>query len=120
MPTMQQLTVGFRNHPNHVDHASLNADAAPGVASSTDNGFRIGTVEWANFMTRSTALNVRYLHMNEINEDVPVAGLGYLPTFDPNNLVGGPIHGSRSGEPRDWRRGVRQHADTAVMNSAGR
>jgi hypothetical protein len=88
VPTMaHQLTVGFRNHPNHVEHASLNADAAPGVASSTDNGFRIGTVEWANFMTRSTALNVRYLHMNELNEDVPVTSLGDLPTFDPNNLV---------------------------------
>jgi hypothetical protein len=38
-------------------------------------------------MTARSSLNVRYLHMRENNEDVPVTDLGYLPTFNPNNLA---------------------------------
>jgi hypothetical protein len=82
-----QLTVGFRERPNDVDFASLNADSAPDVASSTENGTRIATAEWANFMTPATAFNVRYLYMKEINEDVPVRNLGLLPAFDPSQLT---------------------------------
>ena len=82
-----QLTVGFRERPNHIDDASLNADSAPDVASSMENGTRIGTLEWAHFMTSETALNIRYLYMREINEDAPVRDLGLLPAFDANQLA---------------------------------
>jgi hypothetical protein len=84
---VHQLTASVRNRPNHVDNTALTSDYAPGVGSSADNGFRIGTIEWANFMTPTTALNVRYLHMKEINEDEPVTKLGLLPTFNPANLA---------------------------------
>ena len=36
---------------------------------------------------QSRSFNVRYLYMKEINEDVPVTDLGYLPPFNPNNLT---------------------------------
>lgn len=81
-----QLTASVRNRPNHVDNAALTSDYAPGVGASAKNGFRIGTIEWANFMTPTTAVNVRYLHMKEINEDEPVTTLGLLPAFNPANL----------------------------------
>jgi hypothetical protein len=86
-PTMNhQLTVSYRHRPSHVDNAALTSDIAPSVATTTDNGNRIGTAEWANFMAARTSVNVRYLYMKENNEDVPVTNLGYLPTFNPNNL----------------------------------
>lgn len=81
-----QLTVSFRDRPNQVENAGINSDSAASVASTADNDSRIATVEWANFMTSSTALNVRYLHMKEINEDAPVTKLGLQPVFDPKNL----------------------------------
>ena len=70
--TSHQLTVSYRHRPNHVDNAGLNSDFAPSVATTTDNGSRIATAEWANFMAARRSLNVRYLYMRENNEDVPV------------------------------------------------
>jgi hypothetical protein len=86
-PTMgHQLTVSYRHRPSHVDNAGITSEFAPSVATTTDNGSRVATAEWANFLTARTSLNVRYLHMRSNNEDVPVRDLGYLPTFNPRNL----------------------------------
>ena len=87
VPSVQhQLTVSYRQRPNHVDNAGTGSEFAPSVATDTDNGSRIATVEWANFLAARRSINVRYLHMRENNEDVPITDLGYLPTFDPRNL----------------------------------
>ena len=87
VPTMgHQLTLSYRHRPNHVDNAGIGTDFAPSVATTTDNGSRIATAEWTNFMTARSSLNVRYLHSNELNEDVPVKDLGLLPPFNPKNL----------------------------------
>ena len=82
-----QLTSSYRYRPNHVENAGTGADFAPSVASHTDNGSRIATAEWANFLAARRSLNVRYLYMGENNEDAPITNLGYLPTFDPRNLA---------------------------------
>jgi hypothetical protein len=82
-----QLTASFRTRPDHQKNIGLNSDYVPGGGSSSDNKSRIGTVEWANFMTPTTALNIRYLHIREINEDQPVTRLGLLPTFNASNLA---------------------------------
>lgn len=82
-----QVTVSFRKRPNGVDNAGLNSDYAPAVGSSTENDDRIATAEWATFVTPRTAINVRYLHMREINEDTPSTRLGLLPPFDAANLA---------------------------------
>jgi hypothetical protein len=81
-----QLVATYRFRPNHIDNAGIGAEYAPSVATSTDNGSRIATVEWARFTSARNSLNVRYLHMSEHNEDIPVRDLGYLPPFDPNRL----------------------------------
>jgi carboxypeptidase family protein len=86
-PSMShQLTVSYRHRPNRNDNAGISSDFAPSVATSTDNGSRIATAEWANFMAPRRSLNVRYLYLKADNEDVPVTQLGYLPTFNPGNL----------------------------------
>jgi carboxypeptidase family protein len=82
-----QLTVSFRPRLDHLKNIGLNSDYQPGGGSSSDNTSRIGTAEWANFMTSTTVLNVRYLYFNEVNEDEPVTQLGLLPTFDPSKLA---------------------------------
>jgi hypothetical protein len=88
VPTARhQVTTSHRSRPNHVENAGINSDFAPTVATSTDNGSRVATAEWAHFMTSSRTLNVRYFYMKENNEDVPIRDLGYQPTFDPRNLA---------------------------------
>jgi len=87
VPSSQHhITASYRHRPNHVDYAALTSDFAPSVATRADNGSRIATAEWSNFLAARQSLNVRYLHMRENNEDVPVTDLGYLPAFDPRNL----------------------------------
>jgi Carboxypeptidase regulatory-like domain len=84
--TSHLITGSFRQRPNHVENAGVTSDYAPTVASTTDNSSRIATLEWVNFMAARTSLNVRYLHMRENNEDVPIRDLGFLPSFNPANL----------------------------------
>ena len=83
----QQLNAGYRYRPSHVDHAGLDSNAAPGVATESDNGSRIGSADWASFMTASSSVSVRYLYMRENNEDVPLSHLQYLPVFNSANLA---------------------------------
>ena len=54
---------------------------------ATDNGSGIASAAWSFFMGPHSALNVQYLHMREKNEDTPITHLGYLPPFNPANLV---------------------------------
>jgi len=81
-----QLTASYRHRPSRNDNAGLTSESAPSVATKTDNGSRIATAEWANFMAANRSVNVRYLYMKANNEDVPITDLGYLPTFNPDNL----------------------------------
>ena len=74
-----QVNAGYRFRPSHVEHALLDSNAAPGVATSTDNGSRIANADWTHFISGQSSLNVRYLFMKENNEDTPVTALGYLP-----------------------------------------
>src|SRR6185295_9772017 len=55
--------------------------------TTSDNGSRIATAEWSNFMTGQRSVNLRYLYMKENNEDEPVTALGLLPPFNPRNLA---------------------------------
>jgi len=88
IPTVRdQVNAGFRYRPSGVDDAGLDSNAAPSVATNTDNGSRIASAEWTNFMSAGRSIDVRYLHMSERNEDVPVTDLGYLPAFRPDNLM---------------------------------
>ena len=87
VPTSQhQLNVGYRNFPSKVENAGLDSTTAPSVATRTQNGSRIATADWAFFMSARRSINLRYLHMREENEDVPVRMLGDLPSFNADDL----------------------------------
>src|SRR5262245_53817917 len=80
----QLLTGSYRHRPNRVTNAGLTSDSAPSVGVNSDNGSRIGTLEWSSFMSGQRSLNVRYLYMKENNEDTPTTLLG-TPAFNPGN-----------------------------------
>ena len=82
----QQVNVSYRHRPLTIDNNNLDSTTAASLATNTDNGSGIGSVNWAYFMTPHTSLNVQYLYMREINEDHPLTDLGYLPPFNPANL----------------------------------
>ncbi len=84
--TSQQINVSFRDRPNSVDNASLGSSTSPSLATSTDNGSRVASAQYAYFMRSNSSIDVRYVYMKENNADVPVTNLGYLPTFDPTRL----------------------------------
>ncbi len=81
------LTVSYRHRPSEIENGGLTSEHASSVATTGDNGSRIGTIEWASFLSGRRSLNFRYLYMAEKNEDVPVLDLGYLPPFSPNDLA---------------------------------
>lgn len=88
VPTPQHhLTGSYRHRPSQNRNDGIGPDFAPSVATLSDNGGRIATAEWARFMPGRRSFNLRYLHMKETNEDVPITDLGYLPRFDPGNLA---------------------------------
>jgi hypothetical protein len=82
-----QLSVSYRHRPSHVENAGIDSNSSPSIATTTDNGSRIASAEWARFFAGRSSFAVRYLYMKENNEDVPVLGLGYLPAFTPGNLA---------------------------------
>jgi hypothetical protein len=81
------VNVGYRTRPNDVENASLNSERAATVATTTDNSSRVATATWAYFLTDRSSIDVKYLYMKENNQDDPVTILGYLPTWNPNDLA---------------------------------
>ena len=113
VPTMaHQLTVGFRNHPNHVEHAV--AECRCRSRRRVLDGQRL-----PNWHRRVGELHdaqhrlERPLPAYERTQRGRSGHQSRLPShLRPEQSRGdGPIHGSRSGEPRDWRRGVQQHTE---------
>jgi hypothetical protein len=88
-PTQQHLlAASLRDRPNEVENAGIDAGFAGSVATNDDNSSRLGTASWSFFVTDRTTLEVRYLHLTERNEAVPVTDLGRFPRFDVGNLAG--------------------------------
>ena len=88
VPTSRhQLNVSHRHRPSRVANAGIDSTTAPSVATRTENASRIAAADWAFFLSARRSVNVRYLHMHEGNEDIPVTSLGYLPPFNPSNLA---------------------------------
>ena len=80
------INVAYRDRPNSIENAGLTPDTAPSVGTTTDNSSRVATATWGYFLTGRSSIEARYLYMKENNEDVPVTDLGYLPTWNPNDL----------------------------------
>jgi hypothetical protein len=80
-PTQKHLLVAsLRDRPNTVDNASLSSTTAANRATTDDNGSRVATASWSFFPAGRTTVEVKYLYLQERNEQTPVTNLGYLPT----------------------------------------
>jgi len=84
--TRQFVNAGYRDRPNKSTNAGLGSGTSPDVGTDNDNSSRIATVSWAYFPANRTTLEVKYLYMKENGINTPLTDLGYLPTWDPNNL----------------------------------
>jgi hypothetical protein len=82
-----QLAASYRYRPNSVANGGLSSSTTPAIATATDNGSRIATADWTDFMSATRSFDIRYLYVDETNEAVPARELGYLPAFDPNDLA---------------------------------
>lgn len=80
------INVSFRDRPAQTE-GSVGTGSAPSVATTDDSSTRVATASWAFFLTSRSNVEVKYLYMQENNESVPVTDLGYLPTWNPNNLA---------------------------------
>ena len=86
-PSQQHLLAfGYRYRPNEVENAGIVSDRAASVATDDDNSSRLATASWSFFATDRTVVEVKYLHLKEKNEAVPVTDLGEFPRWDPANL----------------------------------
>jgi len=83
----QFFNIGYRHRPSKTTNAGIGSSDSPDVGYDVEGTNRVATVAWNWFVTNRTTFDVKYLHMDEENENVALKDLGFRPTFDPNNLA---------------------------------
>lgn len=87
-PTPRHLiNVGYRDRPYTTEATNLDAATDPSVGYDAENKNKVATATWAVFPTSRSTVDLKYLYLKEGFEGVPVTDLGYLPTFNINNLT---------------------------------
>jgi hypothetical protein len=87
MPTQSHLlSVAYRYRPSKAEGQSVGSSTAPTVATATNTTTQVATVSWSWFPASHTTVDARFLYLKDKNANEPVTKLGYLPTFDINNL----------------------------------
>src|SRR5207245_6719286 len=86
-PSARHLfVVSLRDRPNTIT-GDVSASQAPSVATTDDNGTRVGTAAYTFFTSSRSNVELKYLYMKEKADFTPVASLGYLPPFNVGNLA---------------------------------
>jgi len=90
-PTPKHLiAASYRYRPNDTEGGFLSATVAnadPSVAATDKVRAQIATASWSFFPTDRTTIDVKYLYLKDKTSSDPVTTLGYLPTWDNNNLA---------------------------------
>ena len=81
------LAASFRYQPADVENDSLSTADAASVSETTEIANKVATASWSFFPTDRTLLEVKYLYMKNDIQSAPDTELGYLPTFDINNIT---------------------------------
>ncbi len=81
------FTGSYRHRPREERFASIGTFDAPEVATNNEGTNRVATAVWNWFAGPRTTVDVKYLHMDEESESVPVTELAPRGTFDVNNLI---------------------------------
>ncbi|MDI6845959.1 MAG: TonB-dependent receptor [Candidatus Saccharicenans sp.] len=73
------FSVSFRNNDYVNRNSGIGVNDAPSVAVNANGLSRIIYASWVWTITQSTLLEVKYDHVNENHDSVPITELGYLP-----------------------------------------
>ena len=80
------VNAGFRYRPSTCDLCGIGNTDAASVARNNEADAKVATATWNWFPNNRTAVDVRYIHMEENSKNLPITDLGFQPAFDPNNL----------------------------------
>jgi len=80
------LAASYRYRPSDTEGGSVGSSSSPSVATTDQVRAQIATAAWSFFATSRTTIDLKYLYMKDKTSGDPVTTLGYLPTWDNNNL----------------------------------
>jgi hypothetical protein len=78
--TQQFVNAGYRHRPTKVDYAGIGANDSPAVATNTEGTNRVANANYNLFIGSRTAVEAKYVHMDEQGESIAVTDLGFQPT----------------------------------------
>lgn len=80
------VNAGFRYRPTTCEYCGIGNTQAASVAQNNESDTKVGTVTWNWFPASRTAVDARYIHMEENSKNLPLTDLGFKPTFNVNDL----------------------------------
>jgi hypothetical protein len=81
------LNAGYRYRPSDCELCGVGNLDSPDVARNTESDNKIATVTMSWFVGTRTALDAKYIHMEENAANLPVRDLGFQPAFNANDLA---------------------------------
>ena len=81
------LAASYRYRPTDSEGSSVGSGTAPEIATTDEARATIATASWSWFATSRTTIDLKFLYMKDDNSGIPVKSLGYLPTWDNNNVA---------------------------------
>ena len=81
------ISASYRHRPRRIDFDGIGAYDEPDVAWNVKGTNRIGHVYDDWFIRSRTIVSASFVHVEEDTESVAVRHLGFLPPFDPLNVI---------------------------------
>ena len=73
--------------PARREYGNIGINDSPALGTHSEGTNRVANGSWNWFPDSRTAVEVKYLRLDQPDETVAVTDLGFLPTFDINNLA---------------------------------
>jgi hypothetical protein len=77
----------YRHRPSETRYGNIGINDSPALGTHSQGTNRVANGSWNWFPDSRTAVEVKYLRLDQPDETVAVTDLGFLPTFDINNLA---------------------------------
>ncbi len=77
----------YRHRPSKTRYGNIGINDSPALGTHSEGTNRVANGSWNWFPDSRTAVEVKYLRLDQPDETVAVTDLGFLPTFDINNLA---------------------------------
>lgn len=87
-PSNQHFFNGaYRHRPSKTEYGNIGVNDSPALGTHSEGTNRVANGSWNFFPDSRTAVEVKYLRLDQPDETVAVTDLGFLPAFDVNNLA---------------------------------